>query len=656
MKTKKYIIILVLFFIILLPQTAEAKSFDVITPQISEQGSSFTTLLDARLEFILMDNWEMVKRNNYEYIIKKTINGEEKEIGGIEILTRDRSYTASKMFRTLKESGGSYILIEDKLVEKWDHTQYHIKWIKEKKYYVDVYIMNSGSNSYHISLCTDLRDFEDLYQQFENFIATLDVRDDAVPASLNGYYNNVDKYMIYVPEGWEVDNSREFAGTFFNKPGAGKVSIYKQPLDGISPNTYIWYSNKKLFEGTGGLQLIYRRDVEEKGKRLVEYMWRMPDLDNIGNDYNYYWEINIITEQEEYVYTYIIKANKKNMNQTFKDYQIILNNFNSIDYGIIMPQGKKGLLYDDYEINIKGNKTELFIPEDKTLTGIFTQHTFGNYLPSLKKVEKSLGHKFEFVMTYYSFDEKLRKDEMRQIYDDGRIMMLTMHPWNNGSLLDFVIPQIIEGEYDGYIREWADSIRELGEPVFVRFANEMNGDWDPWCAWFSGKDHDLYIEAWKRVYSIFKEAGADNAYFVWNPHDRSYPDFKWNNAHLYYPGDQYVDWIGLTGYNNGTSHKGDEWREFDDIYGGIYKEYRKLYPNKPIMITEFACNEKGGNKAKWISDAFKYLNDKYSGIKIVVWFNQVDGKWNYPITSSPEAKKAFIEGIKADRYDFKAIR
>ncbi len=656
MRPNKCIITIIVFLILFVPQTVEAKSGDITAPQISEQGSSFTTLVNNSLECILMDNWEMIKTNDYEYIIKKNINGEQKEIGGIEVLAKDRSNTASKMFRNLKESGGSYILIEDKLLEKWNHTQYHIKWIKDKKYYVDVYIMHPGPVSYHVSLCADLRDFENLYQQFENFIATLDVRDSIIADHLNGYYNNVDKYMIYLPEGWKVENDKEFAGTFFQKKETGKLSIYKQPLDGVSANTYIWYSNKMLFQGVGEFQLIYKRDVEEKGKRLVEYMWRRPSISTLDDDYNYYWETNIINDGEKYVYTYIMKTNRKGMDQAFKDYQTILSSFRSLDYGIRMFPPVTSIQSRDYEVHIAGKEKELLIPEGKTLLGIFSEHVPGDYLDVLKEVENELGYKFEFVMSYYTLDTEYPEEEIRKIYDDGRIMMLTLHPWELGNLTDLIIPRIVEGEYDRHITEWANKIKELGEPVFIRFANEMNGDWDPWCAWFTGKDHDLYIEAWKRVYTLFKEAGAQNAYFVWNPHDRSYPDFKWNNPHLYYPGDEYVDWIGLTGYNNGASHEWDKWREFDQIYDVIYNEYRKLYPGKPLMITEFASSETGGNKAQWILDAYRYLRNKYTGIKIVVWFNQVDGRWEYPITSSPEARNAFMQAIKADRYQFNAIR
>ena len=130
---------------------------DTWQSQISPLGSSFTTLLNGQLEFILMEGWTLSQKSQYEYILTKEIEGEVNEIGGIEVLSRERSSMPSKTFTNLKDSGGSYILIEDKLIEKDNHSQYHIKWIKDKEYYVDIYIMSNGATSYHITLASDLK-------------------------------------------------------------------------------------------------------------------------------------------------------------------------------------------------------------------------------------------------------------------------------------------------------------------------------------------------------------------------------------------------------------------------------------------------------------------------------------------------------------------
>lgn len=657
MKNKRLTIIIASLMILTMVHPAYAEQPDMPNhwqSQISPFGSSFKTLINGELEFILMDGWSLFQKNQYEYIITRDIDGEAVEIGGIEVLTRERSSMPSKIFTNLKDSGGSYILIEDRLLEKENHSQYHIKWIKDKRYYIDVYIMNSGISSYHITLTSELKYFGDMYQQFENFISTLDIRREIPGKNVNVYYNNVDKYVINLPEGWQVDNRNEFAGTAFTAEGIGKLWIYKQQLNGINPNTYIWYSNKKLLEGSSGIQVLSRNDKSEGQNRIVQFIWTRPEIKTLGQDFNYYYEINMIPENEDVVYTFIMKTDRENMEDAFTAFQDILSSFTPADYGFKTAAKEKVL--DDIEVLMEGNKIKLQIPGDKTLWGIFSAHTPGYYLDGLRNAEANLGHRFELVMTYTSFASPFPEKDVSEMYADGRVMMLTLHPWEEGNLNDIMIPGIVSGDYDEYIKSWAAGIKKLGEPVFFRFANEMNGDWDPWCAWFYGKDHDLFIEAWKRIHRIFKEEGADNACFVWNPHDRSFPDFKWNNPHLYYPGDEYVDWVGLTGYNNGTSYDWDRWRDFGPIYSGIYDEYSALYPDKPLIITEFASNEVGGDKAAWIKDAFEKLAEDFPRIKIAVWFNQVDGRWQYPIYSSPEARAAFINGLKHQRFNFKAIQ
>ena len=91
---------------------------------------------------------------------------------------------------------------------------------------------------------------------------------------------------------------------------------------------------------------------------------------------------------------------------------------------------------------------------------------------------------------------------------------------------------------------------------------------------------------------------------------------------MYYPGDEYVDVIGLTAYNTGTYYPGETWTEFDELYDGLYAEYMRLY-DKPMMITEFASSSVGGNKANWIKNMFNHIG-KYKNIKVAIWWDGAD--------------------------------
>jgi mannan endo-1,4-beta-mannosidase len=146
------------------------------------------------------------------------------------------------------------------------------------------------------------------------------------------------------------------------------------------------------------------------------------------------------------------------------------------------------------------------------------------------------------------------------------------------------------------------------------------------------------------------------AIHVFNPHDRAFPDFLWNHSLLYYPGDEWVDWIGLTGYNNGVAHPGDRWRGFVEIHDPLYAEYLTWWPSMPFMITEFSSNENGGDKAAWIGECAATLQVRYPRIKVAVWFDQIDGLWEYQLSSSDASMAAFREALSRPEFQVQPQR
>jgi hypothetical protein len=73
------------------------------------------------------------------------------------------------------------------------------------------------------------------------------------------------------------------------------------------------------------------------------------------------------------------------------------------------------------------------------------------------------------------------------------------------------------------------------------------------------------------------------------------------------------------------------------------------------MITEFACNEIGGDKAEWITQGFPLLRENYPNIRIAVWWNGVDGTWIYDIDSTEQSKEAFKEALENPYFQLNAV-
>ena len=108
---------------------------------------------------------------------------------------------------------------------------------------------------------------------------------------------------------------------------------------------------------------------------------------------------------------------------------------------------------------------------------------------------------------------------------------------------------------------------------------------------------------------------------------------------MYYPGDEYVNVIGLTAYNTGSYYKGETWSSFDELYRELYQRTLQRYA-RPMMITEFASNSVGGDKVQWINDMFSSLSD-YPMIKAAVWWNSAD--WDYSGSEPVIARQYILE-------------
>ncbi|MDD4776016.1 MAG: glycosyl hydrolase [Syntrophomonas sp.] len=491
------------------------------------------------------------------------------------------------------------------------------------------------------STAMDAEDMEKFHKQSDEVQAAVAT---VMPERVS-YYNSLDGYRIVVPGDWVIDDTQR--GTMTRLTAADQkaaIKIYMQPLDGISASDYLHYSNKKILEQQYGVTLKACNWQSVNGIPAFRLMWERPRLYNVPDDLNLYREINLIFKDQ--LYTMILKTNAENFSRYNPVFDSILGSFQVQPVVPEYPQTEYPPLQD---ITIKGPTMQMNIPKDQMMWGIFHPLFHPNVfypqaIESYQQYEQSLGHKFEFVMTYTEFYKPFPGQIVAETYGDSRMMMMTLAPVIDEGLSSVIIPNIVNGEFDAYLAEWARQVKAVENPIFVRFANEMNGDWDPWCAWFYSKDADLYIQAWQRIHRIFQEQGADNAIFVWNPHDRAFPDFKWNRAELYYPGADYVDWVGLTGYNNGTGFAGETWRDFNAIYYPVYTDYLRRYPGKPLIITEFACSELGGDKAAWIQQAMNYLRT-YPYIRIAVWYDQTDRNRLYRIDSSPAAKEAFRQGL-----------
>jgi beta-mannanase len=214
---------------------------------------------------------------------------------------------------------------------------------------------------------------------------------------------------------------------------------------------------------------------------------------------------------------------------------------------------------------------------------------------------------------------------------------------------DFQLSDVISGRYDAYIREFATKAKAWGHPFMLRFNWEMNGKWFPWHEGVNGNQPGEFVTSWRHVHDIFKEVGATNVTWVWCPNVDYYGATPLASV---YPGDAYVDWTGLDGYNRGTNPVAPEgWKSFSQVYKSSYNAIAgSIAPSKPLMVGEVASSEIGGSKSAWIKDMLVKVPTEFPKIRALLYFDKYDSSMDWPLETSTSAKTAFAEGVQSSTY------
>jgi Glycosyl hydrolase family 26/Bacterial Ig domain len=214
---------------------------------------------------------------------------------------------------------------------------------------------------------------------------------------------------------------------------------------------------------------------------------------------------------------------------------------------------------------------------------------------------------------------------------------------------DFQLSDVISGRYDAYIREFATKAKAWGHPFMLRFNWEMNGKWFPWHEGVNGNQPGEFVTSWRHVHDIFREVGATNVTWVWCPNVDYYGATPLASV---YPGDAYVDWTGLDGYNRGTNPVAPEgWKSFSQVYRSSYNAIAgSIAPSKPLMVGEVASSEIGGSKSAWIKDMLAKVPAEFPKIRALLYFDKYDSSMDWPLATSTSATTAFAEGVQSSAY------
>ncbi len=209
---------------------------------------------------------------------------------------------------------------------------------------------------------------------------------------------------------------------------------------------------------------------------------------------------------------------------------------------------------------------------------------------------------------------------------------------------------------DEYLRTFAREAKNSGVPIFLRYASEMNGDWTQ----YSGNP-ELFIQKWRLVHDVLAEE-APNVIMVWTVF--TFPE---STIDSFYPGDEFVDWVGVNIYNvvfhnNSLENKAD----YEDPLKLLNYVYNTYSYKKPIQISEYGATHYASTDGKYyidfarekISRLYGNLPEKYPRVKSVYYFdvnnlvNAPPGRKinDYSVTNDPEILETYASLVKNNKY------
>ncbi len=166
----------------------------------------------------------------------------------------------------------------------------------------------------------------------------------------------------------------------------------------------------------------------------------------------------------------------------------------------------------------------------------------------------------------------------------------------------YKMKDIVKGKYDKAIIAWANEAKICNTGLLVEFGTEVNGIWFSWNGYYYGggttngygdpnypDGPEIFRDSYRHIIDLCNRQGCDNITWFYHIDANGDPEEWWNNPALYYPEDNYIDWIGVSTY--GPFQRGDDYIKPKELINKAYQKMQGVSTNKPYAILEFGVTE-----------------------------------------------------------------
>jgi mannan endo-1,4-beta-mannosidase len=290
---------------------------------------------------------------------------------------------------------------------------------------------------------------------------------------------------------------------------------------------------------------------------------------------------------------------------------------------------------------------------------------------TVKTIDSEVGKAPSAIEWYAGWDQAYQPAAVVSSWELGALPIITWESMPSNDPLTpgqsraddptYSLSNIINGNFDAYIQSYAQAVVQLGLPVVIRFDQEMNGTWYPWSETANGNKAGQFVQMWRHVWDIFQQVGANNdVIWLWCPNRVDRLSGHSPAVSEVYPGDQYVDWMGLDAYYR---YVGDP-TTFNFTFGKTLSQLNAINATKPIFLAEVGAIENGpyGNslattKAAWTTNLFSGIAADHQIVGFS-WFdntvtNIVNGQTvtdDWQFDADPLTLAAFKAGVTSTTY------